>query len=81
MNPQLIIGVVTTAMQVYEKVKEYKAQHDAGKEVTPEQVKALFDLYPAKNYDEYLNEARERAGVVKPPPAYDPDRDQAKLIF
>jgi hypothetical protein len=53
--PALIQGILDAI-----QVAKLRAQEKAGKPVTPEQVKALFAEYPAKTYDDYLNEARMR---------------------
>lgn len=64
MNPLILTaipGIVETALKVYMKVKEVRDATPPGQEPTPEQVKAIFDSFPVKTYDDYLNEARERA--------------------
>lgn len=64
MNPALIAlipGVVDAAIKVYAKVKEVRDATPPGQQPTPEQVQAIFDEFPVKSYDEYLNEARARA--------------------
>lgn len=69
MNPLILAaipGIVDTALKVYVKVKEVRDATPPGQEPTPEQVKAIFDSFPVKSYDDYLNEARKRADKDQP---------------
>lgn len=61
MNPALIPLAVEALVQVYQKVRELSQKKKDGT-ITPQDIDELFALYASKSYDQYIEEARQRAG-------------------